>query len=67
VFRIADAEGLNRFAIWGHSYGGWIAWMTATANPAWVAAIVTSGAGVGAAHCCAPTWGFAELWQLVPV
>ena len=27
----ADAEGLDRFAIWGQFYGGWIAWMTATA------------------------------------
>jgi len=45
VLAVADAEGLDRFAIWGHSYGGWIAWMTAAADPARVAAIVTSGAG----------------------
>lgn len=45
VFTVADAEGLDRFAIWGHSWGGWIAWMTAAADPARVAAIVTSGAG----------------------
>jgi pimeloyl-ACP methyl ester carboxylesterase len=44
VFAVADAEGLDRFGIWGHSYGGWIAWLTAAADPGRVAAIVTSGA-----------------------
>jgi pimeloyl-ACP methyl ester carboxylesterase len=44
VLAVADAEGLDRFAIWGHSYGGWIAWMTAAAVPERVPAIVTSGA-----------------------
>jgi pimeloyl-ACP methyl ester carboxylesterase len=44
VFAVADAEGLDRFGIWGQSYGGWIAWMTAAADPRRVAAIVTSGA-----------------------
>jgi pimeloyl-ACP methyl ester carboxylesterase len=44
VFAVADAEGLDRFAIWGQSYGGWIAWMTAATHPRRVAAIVTSGA-----------------------
>ena len=43
VFAIADAEGLDRFAIWGLSYGGWIAWMTAAAAPERVPAIVASG------------------------
>ena len=44
VFAVADAEGLDRFAIWGHSRGGWIAWMAAAAAPERVAAIVASGA-----------------------
>jgi pimeloyl-ACP methyl ester carboxylesterase len=43
VFAVADAEGLDRFAIWGQSYGGWIAWMTASAAPERVPAIVASG------------------------
>lgn len=43
VFTVAQAVGLDRFAIWGHSYGGWIAWMTAAAAPERVPAIVTSG------------------------
>ena len=43
VFAVADAEGLDRFAIWGHSYGGWIAWMTAAAAPERVPAIVATG------------------------
>jgi pimeloyl-ACP methyl ester carboxylesterase len=43
VFAVADAEGLDRFAIWGQSYGGRIAWMTAAAAPERVPAIVTSG------------------------
>ena len=44
VFAVADAEGLDRFAIWGQSMGGWIAWMTAAAAPERVPAIVASGA-----------------------
>jgi pimeloyl-ACP methyl ester carboxylesterase len=44
VLAVAGAEGLDRFAIWGQSYGGWIAWMTAAAVPERVPAIVTSGA-----------------------
>jgi pimeloyl-ACP methyl ester carboxylesterase len=44
VFAVADAEGLDRFAVWGLSYGGWMAWMTAAAEPERVPAIVTSGA-----------------------
>lgn len=44
VFAVADAEGVDRFAIWGMSYGGWIAWMTAAAAPERIPAIVTSGA-----------------------
>ena len=43
VFAVADAEGLDRFAIWGQSYGGRMAWMTAAVAPERVAAIVTSG------------------------
>jgi pimeloyl-ACP methyl ester carboxylesterase len=43
VFAVADAEGLERFPIWGQSYGGRIAWMAAAAAPERVAAIVTSG------------------------
>jgi pimeloyl-ACP methyl ester carboxylesterase len=43
MFAVADAEGLDRFAIWGQSYGGRIAWMTAAAAPERVPAIVTSG------------------------
>ncbi len=44
VLAVADAEGIDRFAIWGHSYGGWMAWMTAAVVPERVPAIVTSGA-----------------------
>ena len=29
VLAVADAEGIDRFALWGLSYGGWIGWMTA--------------------------------------
>lgn len=44
VLAVADAEGVNRFAIWGQSYGGWIAWMAAAAVPERIPAIVTTGA-----------------------
>ena len=43
MFAVADAEGLDRFAIWGQSYGGRIAWMAAAAAPERVPAIVASG------------------------
>ena len=43
VLAVADAEGLERFAIWGLSYGGWVAWMTADAAPHRVAAMITTG------------------------
>jgi pimeloyl-ACP methyl ester carboxylesterase len=43
VFAVADAEGMDRFAMWGQSYGGFIAWMTAAAAPERVSAIVASG------------------------
>lgn len=44
VLAVVDAEGLDRFAIWGLSRGGWVAWMTAAAAPERVTAIVASGA-----------------------
>jgi pimeloyl-ACP methyl ester carboxylesterase len=43
VLAVADAEGFERFAIWGLSYGGWVAWMTAGAAPQRVAALITTG------------------------
>ncbi len=43
VLAVADAERLERFAIWGLSYGGWVAWMTADAAPHRVAAMITTG------------------------
>jgi pimeloyl-ACP methyl ester carboxylesterase len=43
VLAVADAEGIDRFALWGQSYGGWIAWMTAYSVPDRVAALISSG------------------------
>jgi pimeloyl-ACP methyl ester carboxylesterase len=43
VLAVADEEGLDRFAIWGQSYGGLIAWMTANAVSERVVAIISSG------------------------
>jgi len=43
VLAVADAEGLDRFAVWGLSYGGWIGWLTAYAAPERVAALISSG------------------------
>jgi pimeloyl-ACP methyl ester carboxylesterase len=43
VLAVADAERLDRFAVWGQSYGGRIAWMAAAAAPERVAAIVATG------------------------
>lgn len=44
VLAVADAEGIDRFAIWGLSYGGWIAWMTAYSAPDRVPALIATGA-----------------------
>ena len=44
VLAVADAEGIERFAFWGHSYGGWLAWMTADSAPDRVAALISGGA-----------------------
>lgn len=44
VLAVADAEGIDRFALWGQSYGGWIGWMTAYSEPERVAALIASGA-----------------------
>lgn len=43
VLAVADAEGIDRFALWGQSYGGWIAWMTAYSAPDRVAALISGG------------------------
>lgn len=43
VLAVADAEGADRLAIWGLSYGGWIGWMTASQAPDRVAALIVSG------------------------
>jgi len=43
VLAVADAEGIDRFAIWGLSYGGRIGWLTAYAAPQRVAALISSG------------------------
>jgi pimeloyl-ACP methyl ester carboxylesterase len=44
VLAVADAEGIDRFALWGQSYGGWIGWMTAYSAPNRVAALISGGA-----------------------
>ncbi len=43
VLAVADAEGLDRFAMWGLSYGGWVAWMTGYAAPQRVPAFISTG------------------------
>jgi pimeloyl-ACP methyl ester carboxylesterase len=43
VLAVADAEGLDRFALWGLSYGGWIAWLTAYSAPQRVVAMIATG------------------------
>lgn len=44
VLAVADAEGIDRFAVWGLSWGGGVAWMTANSAPGRVAAMITTGA-----------------------
>lgn len=43
VLAVVDVEGIDRFAVWGHSAGGWLAWMTAYLAPERVAAVISTG------------------------
>lgn len=43
ILAVADAEGIERFAIWGWSLGGEVAWNTAYVAPERVARIVVTG------------------------
>jgi pimeloyl-ACP methyl ester carboxylesterase len=43
VLAVADAEGIDRFALWGLSYGGWFGWFVADQVPHRVTALVSSG------------------------
>lgn len=43
VLAVVDAEAIERFAIWGHSSGGWLAWMVASVAPERVAAMISTG------------------------
>ena len=44
VLAVLEAEGVDRFAVWGLSYGGWVGFMAAEDHPARVTALVTTGA-----------------------
>jgi pimeloyl-ACP methyl ester carboxylesterase len=44
VLAVVDGEGIDRFSIWGLSFGGWVAWMTSDSAPERVAALITTGA-----------------------
>jgi pimeloyl-ACP methyl ester carboxylesterase len=56
VLAVTEAEGIDRFAIWGLSYGGWIGWKTAHTSPERVSALITSGAWD-------PSPGTREEWE----
>jgi pimeloyl-ACP methyl ester carboxylesterase len=43
VLAVVDAERVERFAIWGLSYGGWVGFMTADGQPGRVTALITTG------------------------
>lgn len=43
VLAVADAAGIDRFAMWGWSAGGWDAWLAAHAAPDRVVAIIVTG------------------------
>jgi pimeloyl-ACP methyl ester carboxylesterase len=43
LLAVADAERIDRFAVWGMSYGGWVGWTAGLAAPDRVAALITSG------------------------
>ena len=43
LLAVADAEGIDRFAVWGMSYGGWIAWMAGDRAFPRVTAVISAG------------------------
>jgi pimeloyl-ACP methyl ester carboxylesterase len=43
LLAVADAVGIDRFAVWGLSLGGWVAWFAAQNAPERVQALVTTG------------------------
>jgi pimeloyl-ACP methyl ester carboxylesterase len=43
LLAVADAVGIDRFAVWGLSLGGWVAWFAALTAPERVQALVTTG------------------------
>jgi pimeloyl-ACP methyl ester carboxylesterase len=43
VLAVLEAEGIDRFAVWGLSYGGWVGFLTAEDHPERVTALVTTG------------------------
>jgi pimeloyl-ACP methyl ester carboxylesterase len=43
LLAVADAVGVDRFAVWGLSLGGWVGWFSALNAPERVQALVTTG------------------------
>jgi pimeloyl-ACP methyl ester carboxylesterase len=43
LLAVADAAGIDKFAVWGLSLGGWVAWFAALKSPERVRALVTTG------------------------
>lgn len=63
VLAVADAEGIDRFALWGFSYGGWICWLTAYAAPERVAALISTGSWDARPDTDDEAWkSFDEAW-----
>lgn len=62
VLAVADAEGIERFAIWGLSYGGWIGWMTACTAPQRAAVLITTGVWDPRPWTPDEVTGFDDVW-----
>lgn len=67
VLAVADAVGVDQFAIWGWSLGGWVAWATVDAVAERVRAFISSGEFQPQQETSDEPWEEFDRWLRQPV